>query len=634
MDLLGAGDRPVDSLSTDESYAQRYQYNKRRRELEQLQQKHEVGTDDDDDESTEEPEDEDGEQLTPQVDAAILRTLQRIRSKDAQVYDQDARVYDAAHSALANLATAAPRAKSKRVTLQDYQRERLADAMHANDPAKAYAEATSRPGPATDERAPATHLDEQERVRSEFLRAADDDAGEDDLFHVRKADGADGADARDYRSALLHELSREGGDAESDIRGVVRDNAGGDNAKTALTSENEDFLLNYILNRGWVDKEDMHHGAAAVRDWDAEAAELESDASFDSAADAFEHAYNFRFEDPSLARDAFAIQSFPRRTDDSIRRLDDRRKAARKERAERKKEEKETKMRELEQHKARKRRDIANKLRKLREVAGGDNQMDGSAFSNIDLEADFDSDEHDKLMNAQFSDGYYTKGDEATKPTWVSDADDIITENVPKPSDRKRKAVDDPSQNMDADFGPDADTKLSKKQKKQLKKKEKKEKAVTATRDAVEEDDMDADKTEKSEPASAQDHKHEARELMDEYYGLGYEDMIGDTPTRFKYAPVPKETFGMSAVDILLADDADLNNVVGLKHLQPYRRGDTKPVNLKKRLKRFHDELDSRSAGPGTDHAERPKKKRPGKKERTKAKQSSHDDTPHSQDDA
>ena len=41
-------------------------------------------------------------------------------------------------------------------------------------------------------------------------------------------------------------------------------------------------------------------GGEEERDWDAEAAELESDGSFDSAADAFEQAYNFRFEDPCL----------------------------------------------------------------------------------------------------------------------------------------------------------------------------------------------------------------------------------------------------------------------------------------------------------------------------------------------
>ena len=61
-----------------------------------------------------------------------------------------------------------------------------------------------------------------------------------------------------------------------------------------------------------------------------------------------------------------------------------------------------------------------------------------------------------------------------------------------------------------------------------------------------------------------------------------------------------------------------MNNVVGLKHLQPYRRGPSKPSNLKKRLKRFREDLDAREQP--VEQEERPKKKRLGKKERQKLK--------------
>ena len=36
-----------------------------------------------------ESEDEDGEQLTPAMDAAILRTLAKIKRKDPEIYDKD-----------------------------------------------------------------------------------------------------------------------------------------------------------------------------------------------------------------------------------------------------------------------------------------------------------------------------------------------------------------------------------------------------------------------------------------------------------------------------------------------------------------------------------------------------------------
>mgnify|MGYP001216090710 CR=1 FL=1 len=49
------------------------------------------------DESTDsesaESEDEDGEELTPVVDAAILRTLARIRKKDPSIYDSSKNVF-------------------------------------------------------------------------------------------------------------------------------------------------------------------------------------------------------------------------------------------------------------------------------------------------------------------------------------------------------------------------------------------------------------------------------------------------------------------------------------------------------------------------------------------------------------
>ena len=40
-----------------------------------------------------ESEDEDGEELTPAVDAAILRTLARIRKKDPAIYDSSKNIY-------------------------------------------------------------------------------------------------------------------------------------------------------------------------------------------------------------------------------------------------------------------------------------------------------------------------------------------------------------------------------------------------------------------------------------------------------------------------------------------------------------------------------------------------------------
>ncbi|WFD21089.1 Kinetochore protein Spc24 [Malassezia caprae] len=602
MDLFAdAADAPDEKFSINQSYAERYQHNKRRVELERLKEKYGNGAEEDEDDSEDDSEDvtedEDGEQLTPHMDAAILRTLQRIREKKDDLYDTTRRVFDDEQAALATRAfpTKEHKSSSKKMTLRDYQRSRMLEAMKdTSDPAKAFADATSLE-PQSETRAQPTHNEEQEAIRSEFLDAARDsgDGDGDDLFHVRAVDGQD--ENQSYRQALLDAVDEQNG--EKNVRDLLRDHTHDE----ARTQENEDFLMNYILNRGWVDKDLPQSGGQGdkARDWDAEAADLDSEASFDSAADAFEHAYNFRFEDPSLAQKAFAIESFPRHTEDTIRRKDDRRKKARAERAERKKAEKETKMRELDQLKALKRQEIAEKLKRLRDVSGGDNNMDGRAFEGIDFEADFDPEEHDRMMQQQFNDDYYAHEDDTVKPKWDDDIeiDDILAEAEPatksKKSSKKSKRSDE--LNIDADYTEGQDMKLSKKERKALKKKEKKAKSKSTAEAAVNEDEMDADKTEMA--MSEPDRKHRARELLDQYYNLGYEDMIGDTPTRFKYASVPKENYGLSAVEILLADDADLNNVVGLRNLQPYRRNTAKPSNLKKRLKRFREELDARKNG-------------------------------------
>ena len=62
-------------------------------------------------------------------------------------------------------------------------------------------------------------------------------------------------------------------------------------------------------------------------------------------------------------------------------------------------------------------------------------------------------------------------------------------------------------------------------------------------------------------------------QLFDEYHKLDYEDAIGggEVLTRFKYAGVSKEDFGLSAEEILLLDDQKLNQVVSLKKYRPYR---------------------------------------------------------------
>ena len=95
-------------------------------------------------------------------------------------------------------------------------------------------------------------------------------------------------------------------------------------------------------------------------------------------------------------------------------------------------------------------------------------------------------------------------------------------------------------------------------------------------------------------------------------------------PTRFRYNTTAKSSFGLTPTEILLADDKDLNEYVGLKKLAPYRKQrDTWDANRGERLREFKTKLSGRVSSAGVDVNEGEhsgKKKRKGKKERMREK--------------
>ncbi|KAJ2743845.1 Ribosome biogenesis protein Kri1 [Coemansia sp. BCRC 34301] len=485
-------------------------------------------------------EDENGELITPEIDAQIMKALSALRSKDKSIYDSSINFFSEdmiqeSQKSWKAKQEAARQANEGVVTLRDYQHKVMVEHGGVVDENK-------------EVRRPLTHVQEQEALKNEFKAAlggdasdSEDDEGEGFLVKKEKTKDEIAKEDVDYRKFLLDSM---GGDAE---------NKAALDSWTAFTSDRETaggkvdagqaFLMGYILNRGWVDKSAEKPSA----EFEAKAiVDKEEDEKYTELTDNFESKYNFRFEEEGGAQ----IKSYPRAVEGSLRRKDERRKLARERAKERKAELKKDKAEELKRLKNQKKKGILEKLKEIQGITG--NKTVG--FDALDLDGDFDPAKFDSKMDEIFGDGAQV---DLEKPTWDNDIDigDLVSEGDEQPASSSKKG-------------------------KKAKKSKKGKRA-----DVVDEDNdfiMDADylddtgtRTTQSavvDSAKRDQLKDKVTEYMDKYYQLDFEDIIGDDlPTRFKYSKVKAVDYGLTPAEILLADDKYLNEYVSVKKIAPYR---------------------------------------------------------------
>ncbi|PRT56023.1 Protein kri1 [Wickerhamiella sorbophila] len=313
--------------------------------------------------------------------------------------------------------------------------------------------------------------------------------------------------------------------------------------------EDEDgFLKGFLSSKGWIPKDvDEVTGDKKVPTY-GEIVEEDSD-EFDDLADKFETAYNFRFEDPdaaeviSYARD----QSTMRRKEDSSRR-----RARDKKRQRREAEENQRKF-ELARLRKHKVNEVTDKLEKLASVLGDDDIS--AKFTQEDLEGEWDDDEWDKRMKKLFDDEFYSKQDDDWNPQ------DSV----------------EPGAEIDA-VGADAEVETQAEPEEETKPVKKETEKIKEVKPLTE--------------MSKKELKRKAQEIVDANTDLLLDETFKPS-AQFCYREVEAESFGLSTRDILLADDKDLNQYVGLKHLAPYRDADRvskdkKRYAKKRRLREWH----------------------------------------------
>ncbi|KAK0210500.1 Krr1-domain-containing protein [Desarmillaria ectypa] len=599
-------------LTINEHYAKAFQYRKEREELEKLKAKYgpdaeeEDNDDDETDSESAESEDEDGEELTPAVDAAILRTLARIKRKDPDIYNSEKSIFGEEQTRSVPLQpTARTKIKqSKPVTLHQVV---LKSTLHP----------TSRsPSPEL------THAEAQRELRKETIAAfheGDAERDDDDLLVPREKNKDEWEEEEEeYRDFLQREVGDDlkelitfwdSEDAtrqpeQEDVPKKLKRKSKRAADNKSKEEENQGFLMNYILNRGWIDRsstqvptyqeatsgrtkgkvkakneDDEDEGGFASENHDLPTADPDIDEDeFEDIVDRFESSYNFRFEEP----DAAEIKSYPRNIPSLVRREDTTRKDARERRKMRKEEELQQKKEEVRRFKSLKMKEIRAKL----------DMIGREALEVLDLDADWDPDAHDAQMEELY--GAEEQVENVEKPVWDGDIDigDIVVSDDEQKSKKKKK----------------------KKKKKDVEKEDTGGVNVDAMDADVEHEDEEWDGTEEMR-------KKKLDEYMNELYELDFNDMVGGMPTRFKYTSVPAQNFALTAAEILMATDAELNEYMGVKKYAPYRKDNVWDSKRGEKLKELKNKIAARSGtSAATLDTEKPAKKRKGKKERMRSK--------------
>ncbi|KMK57218.1 ribosome biogenesis protein Kri1 [Aspergillus fumigatus Z5] len=547
-------DQSEPAFKINEEYARRFEHNKKREELQKLESKlgktsalgkrHDRDEDDSDDSeesSSDEEEDEDGELVTPAVDAEIMATLNAIRSKDPRVYDKNTKFYTALDEEEENANTGSTEKKQKPMTLRDYHRQNLLSGANLEE------DDTSD--------TPKTYAQEQEELKNAIVKemhATADQNGED-----KDEDGG---------FLIPKSTTKSASEPKEEIKLDVEN----------ADKDPETFLSNFLSSRAWIPA-----GRSELQPFESEdEEELER-------AEAFEEAYNFRFEDPSKLNATLVTHARDKTNQQSFRREE---KSARKKQreAERKRKEEEKKQREAEKNRLRKLKmeELQEKVKKIKEVAG----LQASKFTDEDwarfLDEAWDDDKWEEEMQKRFGEDYYAEEDASG------------TDGEGK---RKKKRPKKPTWDDDIDIKdlvPDFD--------------EEEPKPALEDSDVEMEDDAE-DTNKKSKAQERRDQKREARkdrlrieEAIDRNLDLDISLLPGATKkntTRFRYRETSPQSFGLTARDILMADDAQLNQFAGLKKLASFRdpekkRRDQKKLGKKARLRQWRKETFGNEEGP------------------------------------
>lgn len=503
--------------------------------------------------------------------------MNAIRSKDPRVYDKKINFYTEFKPD--DVSTSAP--KDKPMYLKDYHRQNfLEGAVNA------------------EEEEPKTYVQEQQELKDTIIKEMHGAADEED------EDASDDEGGFLVRKSKPQEVEAAPLAKAPDVEDADKDP--------------ETFLSNFMASRAWVPP-----AGSELHPFESD------DDEEDARAEAFEQAYNMRFEDPEHTNENLMTHSRTAAAEYSVRRdkLSGRKKARELERLK-----KEDAKREKNEEKARLKKlkieEMEEKVKKIRQSAGlGGKVVNLEEWKGM-LDGDWDDEKWEQEMNKRFDQGYYAEKDDAMElasdeerdgkstgkrqkvkpPTWDDDID--IKDLVPDFEDDDEK----PDFTLSSDDeGPEAENGID-------------DAAVENGDETVRK--TNAKQKKKERLRSAAEKKQAAKRdrriietLVDQ--NLDVDMSVAESSTNgadsskvlFRYRETSPTSFGLTPLDILSASDAQLNQYVGLKKLAAFRdperkRKDKKRLSKKARLREWRRDVFEEKGGA---------RKHGGKYDKTKA---------------
>jgi len=217
---------------------------------------------------------------------------------------------------------------------------------------------------------------------------------------------------------------------------------------------------------------------------------------------------------------------------------------------------------------------IVDRLKEIQKITG----IQDEALKGVDLDEEFDPEKYEKQMASVFNDDYYNKNDDDEKPVFDDDENefyDYYDENFHEQTgDRtvgesgnvgEEEGIVGGGTSTEEGTGDEPKSDKGKNKKKNKKKEELSYfHTVSAAEKFLAEKKKEVEKLDLSNTEILQ-------KYLEEYYQLDYEDMIGDLPCKFKYIKVRSDNYGIDSASILGSDEKELNRIVSLKKLRPYR---------------------------------------------------------------